>query len=256
MINPKPIGSPHLENLINAIRAETFESGGPVLSSHRIRSFVRREGRITPAQQRALQTLWPDFGVATESGVLNPWVLFGRSAPLVLEIGFGDGESLARMAQADPEANYLGVEVHRPGIGHLLLRAEALALSNLRVIRADAVEVLEQRLADASLDRVQIFFPDPWPKVRQKKRRLIQPAFANLLSQKLKPGGLLYIVTDCADYACAVREVLNAAAMFILWPSEQGARGYPVPRPLTRFEQRGRGLGHPIQEILATRAGV
>lgn len=253
MTNSKLIGSLYLENVGNIAKAETFESGDPIASSRRIRSFVRREGRITPAQQRALQVLWPRFGVATESGLLNSLALFGRLAPLVLEIGFGDGESLARMAEADPEANYLGVEVHRPGIGHLLLRAEALALSNLRVICADAVAVLEQRIADASLDRVQIFFPDPWPKARQQKRRLIQPTFVSLLGQKLKPGGLLHIATDWADYARAIREALHAAAGFIPWPPEQGASTHPVPRPLTRFEQRGMDLGHPIQEILATR---
>ena len=221
-----------------------------------IRSFVRREGRLTPAQRRALQSLWQKFGVTTETGPLEPLALFGRLAPLVLEIGFGDGESLVQMAQADPACNYLGIEVHRPGVGHLLLRAEALGLTHLRILCADAVEVLEQRVVDACIDRVQVFFPDPWPKLRHQKRRLIQPGFIDLLGRKLKSGAVLHLVTDCPDYAHSMRATLNATSIFTLCSPPAVLRAgllAPVPRPVTRFERRGLRLGHSIEEIVAVR---
>lgn len=219
-----------------------------------IRSFVRREGRMTRAQQRALHSLWRRFGVDLGSGWLEPQTLFGRQAPLVLEIGFGDGESLALMAQSEPGTDYLGVEVHRPGIGHLLLRAEALGLGNLRVICADAVEVLEKQAPDHCLDRVQIFFPDPWPKVRHHKRRLIQPSFIALLAQKIKPGGLLYMVTDCEAYAHSIRAILSSPPQCMGWTLANGSTPpCPVQRPLTKFERRGLRLGHQIWEILVIR---
>lgn len=219
-----------------------------------IRSFVRREGRMTCAQQRALHSLWRRFGIDLGSGWLEPQTLFGRQAPLVLEIGFGDGESLALMAQSEPGTDYLGVEVHRPGIGHLLLRAEALGLGNLRVICADAVEVLEKQAPDHCLDRVQIFFPDPWPKARHHKRRLIQPSFIALLAQKIKPDGLLYMVTDCEAYAHSIHAILSSPPQCMGWTLANGSTPpYPVQRPLTKFEQRGLRLGHQIWEILVIR---
>ena len=180
-------------------------------------------------------------------------ILFGRHAPLVLEIGFGDGESLAAMASADPTVNYLGLEVHRPGIGHLLLRAEALALANLRVMCADAVEVLERQVPDDCLDRVQIFFPDPWPKVRHHKRRLIQPPFIALLVQKLKAGGQLHIATDCEDYAHSILDLLNATPALINQAAGNGFTPRPAHRSPTRFEQRGWRLGHQSWDILFMR---
>ena len=163
--------------------SEQWKASGDSLP--RIRSFVLRDGRITHAQQRALAELWERFGVEAGSTLLDPERLFGRYAPLVLEIGFGDGESLALMSNVDPEVNYLGIEVHRPGIGHLLLRAKEWELTKLRIMHADAVEVLERQIPNESLDRIQIFFPDPWPKVRHHKRRLVQPAFVALLACKL-----------------------------------------------------------------------
>ena len=230
----------------------SFQSDAVAGSSHRIRSFVRREGRMTHAQRRALTALWQRFGVETQAP-LDSKALFGRHAPLTLEIGFGDGESLAAMANADPAVNYLGLEVHRPGIGHLLLRAEALALANLRVMCADAVEVLERQTPDGCLDRVQIFFPDPWPKARHQKRRLIQPSFVTLLVQKLKVGGQLHIATDCQDYAHSILSLLNAAPALTNQTTGNGFAPRPAYRPSTKFEQRGWRLGHPSWDILFTR---
>ncbi len=222
-------------------------------SPNRIRSFVRREGRMTRAQHRALTALWQRFGVDAGAAPLDPIVLFGRRAPLVLEIGFGDGESLATMASADKAVNYLGMEVHRPGIGHLLLRAEALALINLRVMCADAVEVLERQMPEGCLDRVQIFFPDPWPKARHHKRRLIQTPFVTLLVRKLKSEGQLHIATDCEDYARSILNLLNATPELMNQATGNGFAPRPAYRPSTKFEQRGWRLGHQVWDILFAR---
>lgn len=228
----------------------------PAESSRRIRSFVRRDGRITRAQQRAVAEWWERFGVETDQVELDPAQIFGRHAPLVLEIGFGDGESLVAMAEADPDTDYLGIEVHLPGIGHLLLRAAQLGLTNLRVLRADAVEVLEKRIPDRCLDRVQIFFPDPWPKARHHKRRLIQFPFISLVVRKLKASGRLHIATDCEEYADAILAVLNATPELINRAAGTGFAPRPAYRPQTKFELRGQRLGHPIRDLLfACRAG-
>ncbi|MDS4019088.1 MAG: tRNA (guanosine(46)-N7)-methyltransferase TrmB [Candidatus Competibacter sp.] len=218
----------------------------------RIRSFVRRGGRMTRAQQRALVESWERFGV--EAGIaLNPANLFGRHAPLVLEIGFGNGESLAAMAAADPEMDYLGIEVYLPGIGHLLLRAVELGLTNLRIMCADAVEILERQLPDECLDRVQIFFPDPWPKARHRKRRLIQPSFVSLLVRKLKPAGQLHVATDCEDYARSILDVLSAASGLTNRATGDGFALRPAYRPPTKFERRGRSLGYNVWDMLFER---
>lgn len=224
-----------------------------IRSPRRIRSFVRREGRMTRAQQRAFAALWERFGVNAGAAPLDPMVLFGRCAPLVLEIGFGDGESLVTMASADQAVNYLGLEVHRPGIGHLLLRAEALALTNLRVMCADAVEVLERQMPEGCLDRVQIFFPDPWPKARHHKRRLIQPPFITLLVHTLKAEGQLHIATDCEDYASSILDILNATPELINQAIGNGFVLRPTDRPPTKFERRGWRLGHQVWEVLFAR---
>lgn len=218
------------------------------MHERRIRSFVRREGRLTGAQQRALTTLWERFGVSA-TGPLDLEALFGRRAARILEIGFGNGESLAAQALTQPEVDFLGIEVHRPGIGHLLLEAERLGLANLRVVCADAVEVMERQLPDACLDRIQIFFPDPWPKKRHHKRRLIQPAFAGLLARKLKTGGHLHLATDWEDYARQMLAVLEATPGL----RAGGGRLEPPGRPPTRFESRGRQLGHAVWDILFER---
>jgi tRNA (guanine-N7-)-methyltransferase len=224
----------------------------PPESTRRIRSFVVRAGRMTEAQRLALETLWPKYGLdlpAADAAPLDLAQCFGRSAPRTLEIGFGNGETLAALAAAHPERDYLGIEVHRPGAGHLLRLAEQNALANVRVICADAVEVLERALAPASLDEALILFADPWHKKRHHKRRLIQPAFVTLLASRLRPGGRLHLATDWEPYAQQMLEVLNASAEF---DNDSAAGGF-VPRPAwrtaTRFERRGERLGHGVWDL-------
>lgn len=215
-----------------------------------IRSFVRREGRMTPSQTKAFNTLWEKYGVEFTQQLLDFETLFARSAPCVLEIGFGMGQSLAQQAEQYPEKNYLGIEVHRPGVGALLAAVENKQLTNVRVICADAVEVLKQAVPDASLDLIQIFFPDPWPKRRHQKRRLIQPNFIDLLRRKLKTGGCLHLATDWQDYAEQMLAVMTAASG---WENLAGENQYsprPADRPLTKFEQRGERLGHGVWDLL------
>jgi tRNA (guanine-N7-)-methyltransferase len=221
-----------------------------------IRSFVRRESRMTRAQQRAFAELWSRFGIDAGAARLEPEQIFGRRRPLVLEIGFGDGESLAAMAAADPETDYLGIEVHRPGIGHLLLQAAQLELGNLRILCADAMESVERQLPDECLDRIQIFFPDPWPKNRHHKRRLIQASFMALLASKAKSDGHLLIATDCEDYARSILDSLNAAPEWLNTVAGNGFALRPIQRLLTRFEQRSQQLGHVVREIAFVRRVV
>lgn len=218
-----------------------------------IRSFVRRQGRLTAAQERALHTLWHRFGVDSTADLLDLDVLFGRRAFRVLEIGFGNGDSLAAMAKAHPEADFLGIEVHRPGVGHLLLVAESLDLHNLRILCADAVEILDRPFPDACLNRIQIFFPDPWPKQRHHKRRLIQPAFARLLATKLKPGGHLHLATDCNDYAVHIMDVLESEEQLVNVAGRGQFASRPDYRPSTKFEERGLRLGHQVQDLVFQR---
>ncbi|MCP5158745.1 MAG: tRNA (guanosine(46)-N7)-methyltransferase TrmB [Gammaproteobacteria bacterium] len=222
-------------------------------SSQRIRSFVRREGRMTSAQQRALTEHWKRFGIETGAVLLDLEKLFGRRAPCVLEIGFGDGESLAAIAATHLDLNYLGIEVHRPGIGHLLLRVAELQLTNLRIMCADATEVLEKQLPDECLERIQIFFPDPWPKMRHRKRRFIQPQQVSLLIRKLKPLGQLHIATDCEDYALSMLDIFNANPDLVNNMIGNGFAPRPTWRLMTKFEQRGLRLGHTIRDLLFTR---
>lgn len=215
-----------------------------------IRSFVRREGRLTIGQQRALDALWHRYGIDNAATPLDLDALFGRAAPRILEIGFGNGASLAQMAAAQPQCDYLGIEVHRPGVGALLLQIEELQLANIRVICDDAVEVLRQCIADDSLDRVQLFFPDPWHKRRHHKRRILQPEFAALIQRKLKPGGVFHLATDWKDYARHMLAVMSAAPGF---GNQAGAGQYaprPDSRPLTKFETRGQRLGHGAWDLL------
>lgn len=218
----------------------------------RIRSFVLRAGRITAAQQRALEALWPRYGLEPPlptAGPLDLDAVFGRRAPRSLEIGFGNGDNLLALAAAHPERDFLGVEVHRAGVGHLLLGAEAAGLENLRVICHDAVEVLEHAIAPAALDEVLILFPDPWHKKRHHKRRLVQPNFVALLASRLAPGGRLQLATDWEPYAQQMLDVVGASADFV---NLAGAAGY-MPRPawraLTRFERRGQRLGHGVWDL-------
>jgi tRNA (guanine-N7-)-methyltransferase len=206
-----------------------------------IRSYVLRQGRTTPAQARALDALYPKYGLPyTGEPLGNP---FGRTAPLVLEIGSGMGETTAAIAKQRPEVDFIAVEVHAPGIGSLLNRIEKEALANLRVIRHDAGEVLERMIPDASLAAIHLFFPDPWPKKRHHKRRLVQPEFAALAARKLAPGGVLHAATDWPDYAEHMSEVFSGESLFL--PVGKGF----VERPPTKFEARGRRLGHPIRDL-------
>lgn len=219
-----------------------------------IRSYTLRQGRLTQAQQRALSDLYPRLGVPDGEGIIDLDALFGRRAPRVLEIGFGCGDTLALMAQAQPERDFLGIEVHAPGVGHLLLRIEQLGLNNLRVLHGDAVAALQGRIADASLDGVQLFFADPWPKKRHHKRRIVQEEFAQLVRRKLKIGGLFHMATDWQDYARHMLAVMHAAPGFENVSSEGDFVPRPEHRPPTRFEQRGQRLGHGVWDLMFRRS--
>lgn len=218
-----------------------------------IRSYVLREGRLTSGQQRAFSDLWPRWGISlSDNEQLVPAEVFCNARPVWLEVGFGNGESLATLAAGHPELNFLGIEVHRPGVGHLLLKIEELGLSNCRVLRHDAVEVLKA-LPDASVDRVLLYFPDPWHKKRHHKRRIVRPAFVDELARVIRPGGLFHAATDWADYADHMMTVLSASDTFdnAAGPGRFSAR--PPERPLTKFEQRGRRLGHDVRDLLFER---
>jgi tRNA (guanine-N7-)-methyltransferase len=219
-----------------------------------IRSFVQRAGRITKAQERALAELWPLWGVEFAPAPLDLDALFGRSAPRVMEIGIGDGETLLALAEARPEADFLGIEVHSPGIGHCLLGIESRGLANIRLSSHDAVEVLEKQLPDASLDEALLYFPDPWPKKRHHKRRIVQPAFVELVARKLKPGGTFRLATDWAPYAEHMLEVLRASPSFANASPTGDCVPRPGSRPLTKFERRGERLGHEVFDLEFIRA--
>lgn len=217
-----------------------------------IRSFVRREGRITSSQQRALAELLPRFGVTAE-GLFDLGGIFGRRAPRTLEIGFGNGASLAQMAATAPEQDFLGIEVHRPGVGHLLLEIERRGLRNVRVLCADAVEILDRHIPPASLDRVLLFFPDPWPKKRHHKRRILQAEFVTLVHARLKPGGIFHMATDWQHYAEQMLEVMDAAPGFRNAAGRGGFAPKPDYRPETKFERRGLRLGHGVWDLVFVR---
>lgn len=214
---------------------------------------MRRAGRLTAPQARAIEALWPSFGIDPPQGMLDLDEAFDRSAPRTLEIGFGNGESLAALALRHPDRDYLGVEVHEPGIGHLLLAIERLGLRNLRLIRHDAVEVVEGWLPDACLDEVLVFFPDPWPKKRHQKRRLIQPAFLDSLARVMVPEGRLHLATDWANYADAMLAACEASPWFDNATPGGGFSPRPSARQLTRFERRGLRLGHEVFDLACRR---
>ena len=217
-----------------------------------IRSFVRRQGRITDAQQRALADLLPQFGLAYAPRRLNLREAFGRDAPVVLEIGFGMGETTARIAAEHPETAFLAIEVHAPGVGSLLNRIRDQALTNVRIVQHDAVEVVRDMLAPDSLAGIHVFFPDPWPKKRHHKRRLLQPAFVGELARRLAPGGYLHVATDWQDYAEQALQVLRAEPLLENTAPDFAPR--PHHRPLTKFEHRGLKLGHPVRDLVFRRA--
>ena len=216
-----------------------------------VRSFVLRQGRMSPAQQRALDEAWPRFGVPFAPEPLDWVALFGRHAPVVLEIGCGMGETTAAIAAAHPDRDFLGVEVHAPGVGSLLKRIVDAKLSNLRIVRHDAVEVVERMIPLQSLAGIHVFFPDPWPKKRHHKRRLLKPAFVHALALRLRSGGYLHAATDWEDYANEMLATFSAEPL--LANAAQGFAERPSWRPQTKFEARGLKLGHAVFDVLFRR---
>lgn len=219
-----------------------------------IKSFVLRQGHFSPSQQKAIEKGMPIWGIDYQPQQINFDQIFNRSAPRILEIGFGMGAATAHIAENHPDKDYLGIEVHGPGVGNLLKLISEKNITNLRIIRHDATEVLQHMIEDDSLDGIHIFFPDPWPKKRHHKRRLIQSALINLIATKLKPGGYLHCATDWEDYAVHILDTLNACPLLI----NNVASGYaekPPYRPQTKFEARGLKLGHEIRDIIFCRRG-
>lgn len=240
------------------------DKNSPPGARRSIRSFVIRAGRATAGQQRGLSELFPIYGIPSTEGLSEDLsrpssgpgdsridfdTVFGRPAPRMIEIGFGAGEALLAFARQHPEMNCLGIEVHPPGVGHLLLGVKEAALTNVRVVAQDAVEVLRDRIAPASIDLIHVFFPDPWPKKRHHKRRLIQPEFAQLVAGVLLPGGVLRLATDWEHYAQHMRAVLDASPLFRNLSSGDGFMPREASRVLTRFERRGQRLGHGVWDL-------
>lgn len=215
-------------------------------SRRTVRSFVKRAGRMTAAQERALRELWPEFGITFSEGLLDLDSIFRRSAPRVLEIGFGNGETLIEQASANPATDYLGIEVHEPGVGHCMLHAATARISNLRLFRRDAIDVMTHQIPDASLHRVNLYFPDPWPKKRHHKRRILQPAFLALVAEKIETAGAFHISTDWENYAEQIDALMEPQTLFKLSEKRVHGGDDPLDRPTTKFERRGRELGHKI----------
>jgi len=246
-----------MQNTPDGAAPEPPAEPAPRLTTQSIRSFVLRQGRMSPAQTLALTSLLPVYGIPYKAEPLDLAAAFGRAAPTILEIGFGMGETSARIAEAAPEKNFLGLEVHAPGVGALLKLIAEKQLSNLRIIQHDAVEVVQQMIAPGALAGIHIFFPDPWPKARHHKRRLIQPAFVKLLASRLAPGGYLHCATDWEHYAQQMLEVLSAEPQLTNTAANTaGAAGYaerPAYRPVTKFENRGLKLGHGVWDVVFAR---
>ncbi|CNF32894.1 tRNA (guanine-N(7)-)-methyltransferase [Yersinia rohdei] len=237
--------------MINDVISPEFDENGRAM--RRIRSFVRRQGRLTKGQQLALDNYWPVMGVEYQAAPIDLASLFGREAPVVLEIGFGMGTSLVTMAASNPQQNFLGIEVHSPGVGACLGSAHDAGLSNLRVMCHDAVEVLENMIPDASLDMVQLFFPDPWHKARHNKRRIVQAPFVELVKSKLKVGGVFHMATDWQHYAEHMLEVMSGASGYRNLSEQHDYVPRPDSRPLTKFELRGQRLGHGVWDLMFER---
>jgi tRNA (guanine-N7-)-methyltransferase len=237
---------------MRAMNSQTTIMPEEELKQRRIRSFVLRQGRLTKGQEKALTEQWPRFGIEYKPELVDLSAIFGRAdSPKILEIGFGMGETTAKIAQTLPEKDFLGVEVHTPGVGALLKLIEESSIPNIRIIQHDVVDVLNHMLSDASLDGVHIFFPDPWHKKRHHKRRLIQSEFVQLLCAKIKPGGYLHVATDWQEYAEWVLEVLKAEPMLKNTAQEYAEK--PAYRPLTKFENRGIKLGHGVWDLVFSR---
>lgn len=236
---------------MSEVTTAEFNEEGKYL--RKVRSFVLREGRLTKGQAQALEQQWPVMGLDYTPEPIDLVEVFGREADTVLEIGFGMGASLVEMAKAAPELNFIGIEVHKPGVGACLSIAAEAGVTNLRVYHHDALEVLENSLADASLARLQLFFPDPWHKARHHKRRIVQAPFAELIRKKLKVGGVFHLATDWENYSEHMLEVMNSAPGY----KNQSATGdvvdRPEHRPLTKFEARGHRLGHGVWDLMFER---
>ncbi|MEK9648200.1 MAG: tRNA (guanosine(46)-N7)-methyltransferase TrmB [Gammaproteobacteria bacterium] len=214
-----------------------------------IRSFVVRGGRLTPSQQEAIDRLWPRYGLESDQGLIDRQAMFGRVAELVFEIGFGMGDSLVSMAAQHPERDYIGIDVHPPGIGTILRGIHAKGLENLRVMQGDAMDMLDKCFVDYELDRIQIYFPDPWHKKRHHKRRMVQPPFVADLAGKMRQGAILHLATDWENYAEQMMEVMTASSQFRNVAGEgQFAREHE--RAETKFERRGRRLGHGVWDLV------
>ena len=219
-----------------------------------IRSFVRRTGRQTPSQQKALEAYWPVLGIEYRAQQLNFGAVFGRDAPTVVEIGFGNGDTLVQQATENPDLNYIGIEVHEPGVGHCLLKATEANLGNLRLLMHDAIDVLTQQIPLASLSRVNLYFPDPWPKKRHHKRRIVQQNFLELVADRLQAGGTLNIATDWANYAEHIDEALAESDRFSCTHRREHDGDQPLDRPRTKFERRGLKKGHRIFDWIFTKS--
>ncbi|NHN38769.1 tRNA (guanosine(46)-N7)-methyltransferase TrmB [Pseudomaricurvus alcaniphilus] len=222
----------------------------PEFKKKAIRSYVIRGGRITAAQKKAFDLYWPDYGLSLFDGPLDIATCFGREAPVVLEIGFGMGDSLLHMARNEPEKDFIGIEVHPPGVGCLINNAGKEGLRNLRIYMADALDVLHDCIADASLDRFQLYFPDPWHKKKHNKRRIVQLPFIAALHNKLKPSGIIHMATDWEAYAEHMMEVLTLSPGLVNVAGEYLFAPRPDYRPITKFEKRGEKLGHGVWDLV------
>lgn len=226
----------------------------PEYKKKSIRSYVLRSGRMTEGQQRALEQHWPNFRLSLFDGAIDEWAaVFGREAPVVLEIGFGMGDSLLAMAQHEPDKNFVGIEVYPPGAGRLVNRAAEQGLSNLRIYLADAMDVLDDCIPDGSLDRVQLYFPDPWHKKKHNKRRIVRQAFVDKVRTKLVDGGQFHMATDWQPYAEHMVEVMLEAEGFTNLAGGEVYSPRPDYRPVTKFEKRGQRLGHGVWDLLYRR---
>lgn len=217
-----------------------------------IRSFVLRKGKMTTGQRKAVEELMPKYAIDPVPETLNFSDIFGNDNPVWLDIGFGNGESIIHAAQKYPEVNFLGIEVHLPGVGHLLIESEKLGLNNLKIIRNDAVDMMNKHMSDSSIDAVHVYFPDPWHKKRHHKRRIINPEFLALTAQKLKTGGRLHYASDWEPYAEEVKALLSITPSFTNTQSDGGFSERPNWRPVTKFERRGQRLNHGTYDLIVT----